>query len=126
MKLGKPTIPRYVSIKIAAIDTDASRERRKSELIANAKPSHEGLSLIRTPIAEFQLEGPEGTHICLVYEPMREILFQFQRRLPRERLGPPLFKLYTFLLLEALDYLHSECHLIHTGKVLLHIDGSSS
>jgi serine/threonine protein kinase len=27
-----------------------------------------------------------------------------------------MFKLYIFCLLQALDYLHSSCHLIHTGK----------
>jgi serine/threonine-protein kinase SRPK3 len=36
-------------------------------VIAHAKRSYEGLSFIRTPIDEFQLEGPEGTHLCLVF-----------------------------------------------------------
>ncbi|KAG8423701.1 hypothetical protein J3458_000573 [Metarhizium acridum] len=74
--------PRYVSIKIPALDTDASGETMKSKLIINANPSHEGFSYIRVAIDEFQLQGPQGTHSCLVYEPMRETLFHFQRRLP--------------------------------------------
>lgn len=114
-------IPRYVSIKIAALDADASGEMINSKLITNAKPSHEGLSFIRTPVDEFQLKGPEGTHFCLVYEPMRETLFQLQHRLRRQRLALPLFKFFTYCLLQALDYLHTECHLIHTGKVTEHL-----
>lgn len=46
---------------------------------------------------------------------MRETLSQFQQRLPRQRLGLPLFKAYIFCLLQALDYLHTDCRLIHTG-----------
>ncbi|CAH0046049.1 unnamed protein product [Clonostachys solani] len=107
-------IPCFVSIKIAALDTDASGETRYSKIITHAKRSHDGLAFIRTPIDEFQLEGPEGTHLCLVYVPMRETLFRLQHRLQRQRLAPPLFKFYIYCLLHALDYLHTECHLIHT------------
>ncbi|CAG9945608.1 unnamed protein product [Clonostachys rosea f. rosea IK726] len=84
------------------------------KIIADAKRPHDGLDFIRTPIDEFHLEGPEGTHLCLVYVPMRETLFRLQKRFERERIAPPLFKFYTYCLLHALDYLHTECHLIHT------------
>ncbi|KAF5707384.1 kinase domain-containing protein [Fusarium mundagurra] len=121
--------PKFVNIKIAALDTDASREMMYSKLISHAKPSHEGLSFIRIPIDEFRLQGPEGTHLCLVYEPMRETLFQLQHRLRRKRLALPLFRFFMYCLLQALDYLHSECHLIHTDikddniMVTIEIDG---
>ncbi|KAJ2977856.1 hypothetical protein NUW58_g7680 [Xylaria curta] len=110
----KSRTPRYVSIKIATLDSDATWETRLSKLIANADPSHGGLSFIRTSIDEFQLNGPDGTHSCLVYTPMRETLFQLQHRLQRERLAPPLFKFFMYCLLEGLDYLHTKCGLIHT------------
>ncbi|KAK1769682.1 hypothetical protein QBC33DRAFT_331602 [Phialemonium atrogriseum] len=57
-KRRKSLVPRYVSVKIAALDIDASRETMTSKLIANAKPSHEGHSFIQTPVDEFQLKGP--------------------------------------------------------------------
>ncbi|KAI1125590.1 kinase domain protein [Nemania abortiva] len=110
----KSTVPRYVSIKIAALDTYAPREMMSSKRISNAKTSHEGLRLIRKPIDEFQLQGPEGTHFCLVYEPMRETLSRFRHGLQGQKLGLPLFRFYTYCLLDALDCLHTECHLIHT------------
>lgn len=116
-KFWSSDIPRYVSIKIPTIDSNASGESKRSKLISSTNTSHPGLSFIRLPIDEFQLEGPEGTHFCLVYKPMRETLYHWQRRLPHERLPLPLFKSYAFLILQALDYLHIECHLIHTGKV---------
>src|SRR4051812_47694374 len=116
--MRKSLIPRFVSIKIGALNADVSSETTYLKIITHAKRSHEGLAFIRTPIDEFQLQGPEGVHFCLVYEPMRETLFQLQRRMPRQRLALPLFKLYIYCLLEALDYLHAECRIIHTGKGL--------
>lgn len=107
---------RYVSIKISAVSLDATREIETLHLIQNANESHEGYPFIRTPIDHFELSGPQGIHSCLVYEPMRETLAQHQSRFPRQRLTVPIFKLYIHLILKALDYLHSECRLIHTGN----------
>lgn len=80
---AKSSGPRYVSIKISALDANAADEIRWMKLISKTNPSHEGLSHIRTPIDVFNLQGECGTHTCLVFEPMRETLFQFQQRLPR-------------------------------------------
>ncbi|KAM4058090.1 kinase [Hirsutella rhossiliensis] len=113
-KWRKSSVPRYVSVKIAALDIEATWETRISRLIAEAQPSHEGLDFIRIPVDEFRLPQPEGTHSCLVYTPMRETLCQLQSRLRRQRLAPPLFKFFLYCLLEGLDYLHTTCHLIHT------------
>lgn len=93
----KNQLPRFVTIKIAALNTDASRELAHSKIIASAKPTHEGLHYLRTPLDDFKLQGPRGMHSCLVFKPMRETLFQFQQRLPRQRIPLPLFKLYILL-----------------------------
>ncbi|EFY95971.2 protein kinase domain protein [Metarhizium robertsii ARSEF 23] len=93
--------PRYVAVKIVALDIDAAWEAGISKLIAHADPSHEGLDFIRTHIDEFQLTGENGTHTCLVYTPTRETLFQLQHRLRGQRLAPPLAKFFMYCLLEA-------------------------
>ncbi|KAK8913076.1 Dual specificity tyrosine-phosphorylation-regulated kinase 3 [Metarhizium anisopliae] len=57
--------PRYIAVKIAALDIDAAWEAGISELIANAEPSHEaheGLDFIQTHIDEFQLTGENWTN----------------------------------------------------------------
>ena len=80
-------------------------------------PSHEGFEFVRPMLDHFEVTGPDGTHSCLVYEPMRELLWQFQQRLPDNRIPPGLLKVYVEFLLQGLDYLHSECHVIHTGEL---------
>ncbi|KID83605.1 protein kinase domain protein [Metarhizium guizhouense ARSEF 977] len=118
--------PRYVAVKIVALDIDAAWEAGISKLIAHTEPSHEGLDFIRTHIDEFQLTGENGTHTCLVYTPMRETLFQLQHRLRGQRLAPPLVKFFMYCLLKAVDYLHTKCRLIHTdikdGNIMVTIE----
>ncbi|KAG6185880.1 hypothetical protein E4U10_005927 [Claviceps purpurea] len=111
---SKSKLPRYVSIKITAIDKDDADEKGFLKLISNANPSHEGLKYIRVPLDTFDLQGENGTHSCLVFEPMGETLHKFRQDLPGGKFPLPLFKAYMYLLLQALDYLHTECRLIHT------------
>lgn len=94
----------------------AEHELRISEHIAAGDPSHDGFPLVRTAISSFDVEGPDGTHVVLVYEPMRESLQGFRRRFSGNRIPLPLIKAYLKIILMALDYLHSECKVIHTGE----------
>lgn len=119
----EPESSHYVAIKIATC-TDGSmataeHELKLSQRIAAANPSHPGAGYIRTPIDNFQIDGSHGIHICLVYRPMRETLYDFRSRFKNQRFPPQILKLYVVLLLQGLNYLHSECHLIHTGKSLI-------
>ena len=58
-----------------------------------------------------------GLTYGLVYEPMREPLWLFQRRWENDKLPVALLKVYLRFILRGLDYLHSECHIIHTGEL---------
>lgn len=116
----KPDRPQYVAVKIGTSAygsiAAAEHELNLSQHIARANPSHPGAGYIRSPIDNFRIDGPHGAHICLVYRPMRETLYDLRQRLKNRRLPPKILKLYIALLLQGLNYLHSECHLIHTGK----------
>lgn len=84
----------------------------------SANKKHWGHSLVVTAIDHFNIASPEGRHVCLVFEPMREPLWLFRRRLGANKAttaGLPLLKIYIRGMLYGLDYLHSECHIIHTG-----------
>lgn len=96
----------------------ASHEREVEEHISTADPSHRGRSLIRTLLDSFEVKGPEGSHSCLVYPPMREPLSIYQSRFEDRKMPLPLIKTYIRALLTGLDYLHKECRTVHTGTFI--------
>ncbi|RAK98524.1 kinase domain protein [Aspergillus ibericus CBS 121593] len=111
-----------VALKVANNNTSsAGREREIEDYISTADPSHRGRSVIRTLLDSFETRGPEGSHSCLVYMPMREPLSMYQRRFDNERMPLPLVKTYIRALLMGLDYLHKECRIVHTDLKLENI-----
>jgi serine/threonine protein kinase len=109
----------YVVLKFCTCDyankDAAQHEWEIGRRLASASPSHKGRLYLQTVIDGFEVTGPNGTHVCLVFEPMRESLSQFQSRLKQKRFPLELMKMYLVCLLNGLDYLHSECHVIHAG-----------
>ncbi|KFG86273.1 protein kinase domain protein [Metarhizium anisopliae] len=65
---AKSSGPRYVSIKISALDANAADEIRWMKLISKTNPSHEGLSHIRTPIDVFNLQDIKDDNIMVTLE----------------------------------------------------------
>jgi len=118
----QPASPQFVAVKIEVCRygsiAAAEHELKLSPRIAAANPSHPGASYIRVPI---EITGSDGSHTCLVHHPMRETLYDFRSRFKKQRFPPHILKLYIAILLQGLNYLHSEYHLIHTGKPLLHL-----
>ena len=93
----------------------AAHELKVETLLKQKNPSHEGHGYVRTLIDSFEEVGPDGTHLCLVYDPLREPLWLFQQRCRDRKFPLGLLKGYLQLILKGLDYLHSECRVIHTG-----------
>lgn len=84
--------------------------------MAQNNPSHQGYGVTRHFLESFEFKSSDQTHICLVYEAMREPMSVFQKRFENRRMPLPVAKAYIQLLLLGLQYLHAECRLIHTGK----------
>ena len=97
---------------------DAQHEKEIENHITHHNPEHHGCMILRTCMDDFEVIGPEGKHMCLVYEPMREPFWIFQRRFIVHNVPLPLVKAYIYFLLVGLDYLHSECKVIHGGECL--------
>ena len=120
--LAEQTKPvhRQVALKIinANYADDAQHEKEIESYIAQQNPEHRGRVILRTCLTDFEITGPEGKHMCLVYEPMREPLWILQRRFIDRKLPLPIAKAYIYILLVGLDYLHSECNVVHAGKCL--------
>ncbi|RHZ60663.1 hypothetical protein CDV55_105267 [Aspergillus turcosus] len=99
----------------------ADDEREIEAHIAKTDPSHRARPIFRTFSECFEVSGPEGRHLCLAYEPMREPLWLFQRRFKDGRIPLPIIKTYIRLLLAGLDYLHKGCKVVHTDLKLENI-----
>ena len=109
----------FVTPKIFTNDVD-DRPEAKSELdlsqcIATADPQADGLKYLRTVAESFEVKGPDRTHIGLVYAPMGQSLKYFQPRIGDNQLPSSYVKGLLQMLLSGLDYLHTKCHIIHTG-----------
>ncbi|POR31911.1 Uncharacterized protein TPAR_07878 [Tolypocladium paradoxum] len=111
---------RYVAVKISANrhhsrDSAAARELEMLRRISTADPSHPGWEFVRKLLDSFVVDGAFGSHVCLVFEPLREPLWLFRRRFVDDVIPSDILKIMLQMTLQGLDYLHSECHVIHTG-----------
>lgn len=110
----------YVALKITnsspATRAAARRELEVCKQFSSRRTTHPGRRYVREIINHFEIDGPGGKHLCLAFEPVRQPLWMLTQQLRREGLALSQ-SLKTLLpsILQCLDYLHSECHIIHTG-----------
>lgn len=115
---------KYVAIKINANNyegDDSWHELSMSHHIATSKPYNpyqKAHPALLTAINHFIIPTRRGSHLCMVFDPMREPLWMFQRRLSDNGSVTqnclPILKRHLRTILAGLDYLHSECKIIHT------------
>ena len=108
---------RFVAINRVFHDKD-DKDMRDAELetlrhITNANPTHRGYENIRTLLDSFYVISSRGEHLCLVFEPLRESLETMKWDWEDVVIALSLVKLFLTLTLAGLEYLHSECHIIH-------------
>lgn len=115
-------VNKYTVLKVSTYFPDhptvTDREFRAYEHLAKVDSSHPGQSLIRELYDSFDLQGPDGTHRCLVLQPMHMTLLEMRGLNPRP-FNLPLLKMTVMRLLLALDFLHAEAEVIHTGRLTL-------
>ncbi|KAL2049463.1 hypothetical protein ABVK25_010258 [Lepraria finkii] len=108
----------YVAVKVNALDRATMKasegELYITQLISKANQRHEGRHFVRTLLDHFTLNGPYENHICLVFEPLREPLWLLNERFEENVIPSNVLKIMVEMLLHGLDYLHTECHIIHT------------
>ncbi|KAM5367714.1 hypothetical protein ACJA88_011330 [Fusarium oxysporum] len=82
--------------------------------ISASSTKHPGRSAVRELLDSFDVTGPDGPHRCLVHSPLWESIWTFLNRNPVGRLPPVVLAVTLRRLFLALDYLHTECKVIHT------------
>ncbi|KAK2765961.1 hypothetical protein FQN54_007476 [Arachnomyces sp. PD_36] len=112
----RPT--RYVAVKIKANNyataEDAERDLRLTKHISSTNPRHVGRNFVSKLLDSFNLQGPNGAHVCMVFDPLCEPLWMLKRRFHGDVLPLDVLKPVARMILEGLCYLHSQCHIIHT------------
>ncbi|KAJ6131207.1 hypothetical protein N7523_001667 [Penicillium sp. IBT 18751x] len=109
---------RYVTLNML-IKTTLMGHQLNDELniykrIERASQNHPGRKYVRTLLDSFDVHGPEDTHRCLVNPPLWETVLAFLLRNPAQRLPTPILAVTLHRLFLALDFLHTECNVIHT------------
>ena len=90
------------------------------QFVKSANPNHPGYSYIQHLLDHFTIEGPNGTHVCLVLERLRDSVDMLWRDEDgvRRLLPTDFVRNIARDVLMALTYLHEECRLIHTGNIV--------
>ncbi|RKF61304.1 Protein kinase dsk1 [Erysiphe neolycopersici] len=111
-------IQRHVALKVVRsaehYTETAMDEIKLLTRIVSAKPDHPGRKHVVSLLDSFQHKGPNGTHICMVFEVLGENLLGLIKRWNHRGIPLPLVKQITKQVLLGLDYLHRECGIIHT------------
>ena len=101
-------------IKAASMGQQLDDELKMYQRIDRAS-KHPGRNAIRSLLDSFHIDGPEDKHHCLVHPPLFESVWEFLHRNPVQRLRKPVLVFTLRQVFLALDYLHTECQVIHTG-----------
>ncbi|KAJ6114575.1 CMGC/SRPK protein kinase [Penicillium sp. IBT 16267x] len=108
-----------VALKIYARDdanektNHVQNEIRAINTFTQVLSQHPGRQYLRDAISSYKVTGPTGVHTCIVQEPMWQTIEDLWG-LYDGILPPIVVKTILKQLLSALNFLHTECKLIHT------------
>ena len=105
-----------VALKIFTNDHQNREELNVYKHLMSVQSKHPGRHYLRSALDTFTIKGPKGEHQCIVHKPMLENTQELLGRNPSHRFTEDLLKIFLQLLLSALDYLHTDAQLIHTGE----------
>ncbi|KAJ5789229.1 uncharacterized protein N7518_006240 [Penicillium psychrosexuale] len=106
----------YVALKVYVTGQNRACERELHiyEHMNLVETNHPGRNFVRKLIDHFYIQGPHGPHICFVHEPLGTSTDILVKMFPGHKMSLDEMKPGIRQLLVALDFLHSECHIIHT------------
>ncbi|OJZ81013.1 hypothetical protein ASPFODRAFT_65521 [Aspergillus luchuensis CBS 106.47] len=109
----------YVALKVYITSTSVSQEIEIYSHLKTIQSDHAGQSCLRSLIETFQVRNPDGhsNHTCLVHPPLGISLDQLTPLLPGKVMSSSMVRTTMRNILAALDFLHTETQVIHTGPV---------
>ncbi|CAG8455747.1 11086_t:CDS:2 [Diversispora eburnea] len=121
---------RHVALKVVKsaphYTETALDEIKLLQKIVDANPNAPGRKHVVELLDHFYHRGPNGTHVCMVFEVLGENLLSLIKRYNHRGIPAHLVKQIAKQVLMGLDYMHRECGIIHTDlkpeNVLVCID----
>ncbi|KAG6829279.1 hypothetical protein H0H92_005032 [Tricholoma furcatifolium] len=114
-KLGENCHSALKVVKSAGRYAETARDEIKIlSRVDTISRAHPGRSHIVTFLDSFVNQGPESSHVCMVFEPLGENLLALIERHKKTGVPKPLVKVIAKQVLLGLQYLHDECDLVHT------------
>ncbi|KAL5511950.1 SKY1_2 [Sanghuangporus vaninii] len=121
---------RHVALKVVKsaprYTETALDEIKLLQRIISSDPTHPGRRHVIAFLDHFRHRGPNGTHVCMVFEVLGENLLGLIRRHQNKGVPIHLVKQIAKQILLGLDYMHRSCGMIHTDlkpeNVLICID----
>ncbi|KFY64875.1 hypothetical protein V496_02950 [Pseudogymnoascus sp. VKM F-4515 (FW-2607)] len=116
----------YVTLKAFVSDhRQAENEEKVYHHLSTIKTNHPGIKGIRSLRDSFQLPGKCGPHEFLIHDALGLTLGEIRDMSDGGKVSVDLLKPFTTCLLLALDFLHTEAHVVHTdiqeGNIMLAI-----
>ncbi|WVQ82070.1 hypothetical protein IAT38_004198 [Cryptococcus sp. DSM 104549] len=109
---------RHVALKVVKSDghytETAIDEIQLLERVVGSSPSHAGRHHVVGLVDNFRHTGPNGSHVCMVFEVLGENLLGLIKRYQHRGVPQHIVKQIAKQVLLGLDYLHRECRIIHT------------
>ena len=114
--LIKTSKSHHLALKVFTNDDENCEEVKVYEHLSSVRSDHPDRNYIRNARDAVTINSPDGEHQCLVRASMSETAQVLLRCNPHGRLSEDLLRILLQRLLSALDYLHIEAHLVHTGS----------
>lgn len=80
----------------------------------SSSSNHPGKDHVAHMVDHFDISGPTGTHICMVFRLLGASIVKQTTEAQTQQLPARTVKQITRQLLQALDFIHTECNIIHT------------
>ncbi|KAI1843698.1 hypothetical protein JX266_010144 [Neoarthrinium moseri] len=105
-----------LTLKVCIGEQDATEVNNEvviSQHIKAIDAEHPGKQLLRLTLDDFKINGPHGTHQCLVFHPLGMSFSKFRNLFPENGLNKELLQQTLQLVLLGLDFLH-QAGVVHT------------
>nr|XP_019044529.1 CMGC/SRPK protein kinase [Kwoniella bestiolae CBS 10118]OCF23459.1 CMGC/SRPK protein kinase [Kwoniella bestiolae CBS 10118] len=109
---------RHVALKVVKSDghytETALDEIQLLQRVVTSSQTHAGRCHVVGLVDNFRHTGPNGSHVCMVFEVLGENLLGLIKRYQHRGVPQHIVKQIAKQVLLGLDYLHTECRIIHT------------